>query len=99
MIVNQEAASFGKWSKIEDYHTLLRIHSLGWIGSRKETTYLFVCEDGNYVRCGCWFGTLDDFKKRVHDKYTDGQYRKEYDAAIAMFRILCEVKSCVSNAI
>ena len=31
-------------------------------------TYIFNCVDGIFVRCGCFFGSVDDFKSRVIDQ-------------------------------
>jgi hypothetical protein len=56
------------------------------IGSRKGiTTY---CIDDDEILCGCWKSSLDDFEKRVHEIYPEGQFRKEYDLAINFFKAM-----------
>ena len=83
-----EGCSFAEWCsfaeniKIEDGHKLISFIGIDRIGSRLGKTYFFNCEDGLFVRCGCWFGTIEDFKQRVREAYPEGRFRKEYDMAI-----------------
>lgn len=41
------------------------------IGIELRKTYFFKAEEGYFVRAGCFFGTLDEFKNKVH-KMHDG---------------------------
>ncbi|BCJ86498.1 pentapeptide repeat-containing protein [Effusibacillus dendaii] len=59
------------------------------IGSRNSKTVYHV--DLDTVFCGCWKGTLNEFEKRVADVYPEGKYRKQYDAAIRLFRELVQI--------
>jgi hypothetical protein len=52
------------------------------IGSRDDQTYFYYTKDWNMVRCGCFWGTLEEFKNKVHSTYPDGEYREEYDKQI-----------------
>ena len=52
------------------------------IGSRKGKAYFFASDEGYFVRAGCWFGTFEDFRKRLDDVYPEGPYRREYLAAL-----------------
>ena len=72
-----------------------KIIQVGPIGSRKDYTIYWI--DRDVVQCGCWNnyggGSLDEFKRRIDEKYPAGQektlkYRNEYLAAIAMFERL-----------
>ena len=36
------------------------------IGGELRKTYFFKAEEGYFVRAGCFFGTLDEFKAQVH---------------------------------
>ena len=74
-----------------------KIVQIGPIGSRNDYTLYRVEED--IVQCGCWReyagGSLADFIARVNETYPEGnedgaKYRREYLAAIAMFRALRE---------
>lgn len=74
-----------------------KIVQVGPIGSRNDYTVYRVEED--IVQCGCWReyagGSLADFIARVNETYPEGnedgaKYRREYLAAIAMFRALRE---------
>ena len=40
-------------------------------GSIKRTTYFFNCEDGIWVRCGCFFGDIEQFRERVKKTWKD----------------------------
>ena len=39
------------------------------IGSELRKTYFFKAEEGYFVRAGCFFGTLDEFKTKVHETH------------------------------
>ena len=47
-----------------------------WIGSgsrKGSKTYFFNLEPGIYVRCGCFLGTLSEFREKVRETHgTDG---------------------------
>ena len=53
------------------------------IGSRRDTTTFFKCKDESVkVSCGCFIGTLDEFKDKVIETHKDNQYAKQYLPAI-----------------
>jgi hypothetical protein len=68
-------------------------YSISLIGSRKGMTTYSVAEDKIY--CGCYTGTLKEFKERVAQTYPEKSsvHRKEYDAAIFFFESLAFVLS------
>ena len=48
-------------------------------GSENRSTTFFRCEDGSIkVKCGCFKGTLDEFRDRVKETYGNNKYAKEY---------------------
>ena len=48
-------------------------------GSEERTTTFFRCKDGNIrVKCGCFYGTIDEFRYKVHKTRGDSKYAKEY---------------------
>ncbi len=58
------------------------------IGSKHGTTTFFNCEDGKiHVSCGCFEGTLKEFKKRVKEMHGDNKYGREYRAAIKLAKL------------
>jgi hypothetical protein len=67
-----------------------KIVQIGPIGSRKSYTVYNATRD--VVQCGCRNdykgGTLEEFRARIDDVYKDGQYRKEYMAAIEFFQAI-----------
>ena len=58
----------------------------GGFGSEARTTYGIPTKDGIYVRCGCWSGTIDEFRQRVENVYQGKDYYDEYMAVIALFK-------------
>lgn len=61
---------------------------LSKIGSRLGTTTVFKAKDGNIkVTCGCFYGSLDEFDKKVEKTHGDNRYGKEYKAFIELVKI------------
>ena len=49
------------------------------IGSRKAITYFYKYQDKIYIVCGCFMGTLEEFKERVLITHKDNDiYKNEY---------------------
>ena len=80
-----EGASFGRWASFENGHEAADHNQpfykfSGFSSRRMSETYVFNCADGIFVRCGCFFGTVGDFKKRViEEKGEDHGYLKIVD--------------------
>ena len=48
-------------------------------GSACRTTTFFRCADGLVrTRCGCFYGTLDEFRKKVKETHGNSKFAKEY---------------------
>lgn len=48
-------------------------------GSENRTTTFFrTKDDGIGVRCGCFYGTLGEFRKKVKERHGDSRLAKEY---------------------
>ena len=61
---------------------------IGAIGSRNDTATFFRCRDGSIkVVCGCFFGNLDEFAKKVRKTHGDNDHAKVYMLAIEMAKI------------
>ena len=55
------------------------------IGSRNGTTTFFACKDKKIrVSCGCFFGTLDEFRAKVAQTHGDNRHAKVYLLAAMM---------------
>lgn len=73
-----------------------RVVQVGPIGSRRDYTIYWI--DKDLVLCGCWNehkgGTLKEFEERVHETYKAkyDPFRLQYEAAIAMFKLLRDVE-------
>ena len=53
--------------------------SISSFGSRNRSTTFFKCEDNTIkVVCGCFKGTLDEFRDKVKETHGNNQYAKEY---------------------
>jgi len=55
----------------------------GPIGSRNAMLQAFLTDAGVYVRAGCFWDTLDEFRKAVAKTHPSGPHAEEYKAAIA----------------
>lgn len=81
-----ERCKFGEGCNLDNNLTfeniqeqIKRVLKIDRIGSRKGCTYFFKTPSKIYVRCGCFFGTLKEFKKAVLKTHKNNeQYRKEY---------------------
>lgn len=62
----------GKLTSIDD------ILLIGPIGSRADYTHLYRTDKGVYVKCGCFFGTVDEFASKVKDTHGDNKYANQY---------------------
>lgn len=51
----------------------------GYFGSLNRTTTAFKTRDGGIgIRCGCFYGTLDEFRQEVKKTHGDNDYAREY---------------------
>ena len=61
--------------------------TISGFGSKARTTTFYKCNDGNIrVHCGCFNGTLKEFKKQVKETHGDNQYAKEYLAIVKIVK-------------
>jgi len=67
-------------------NSILDIKQIGNIGFRGDYTIGFKCENSIQIKCGCWFGTIDEFAERVEEVHGDSKYGNEYLAAIQFFK-------------
>lgn len=64
----------------------------GPAGSRNDFTTFFACADGSIcVKCGCFYGNLDDFAKKVQATHGDNDHAKIYKAAIEVAKLRIRV--------
>ena len=74
-------------SSNDDYITF------GNIGSRHDTTTMYRCSDGIIrVSCGCFSGTLKEFRNKVGRIHGFNKYAKEYEAIIKVAKIHFGIK-------
>jgi hypothetical protein len=52
------------------------------IGSRHSNTTIYFDKTKTTVVCGCFIGTLEEFEKKIKEKYGNNEYAKEYFAWI-----------------
>ena len=58
------------------------------IGSAKRKAYFFASNEGLHVRAGCFFGTMDEFIKKVRETHGGTRYEKEYLAAAELAKMV-----------
>ena len=52
--------------------------TFGGFGSANRTTYAFNCSDGIVIRCGCFSGSLEEFRKKVRERHGNTPFAFEY---------------------
>ena len=68
-----------------------QIIQIGPIGSRKSYTVINLGDD--IITCGCWKGSLEEFKIRIDEVYPDGKYRDQYLGVISLVESLRSVEN------
>ncbi len=72
--------------------------SVGPVGSRADYASVWLTSRGPYVRAGCFFDTLDAFRKRVDEVHGEGDHGQEYRAAIALFEAHARIWTPATDA-
>lgn len=87
-----EYCNFGECCRFENIVEVIdRVIKIDRIGSRNGCTYFFKTLSEIYVRCGCFFGTLEEFEEQVNETHEDNeQYRKEYLEAIRYIKAIMQ---------
>ncbi len=57
------------------------------IGSRNGVTTAFRTAEGVRIACGCFYGSIDEFEKKVRKTHGDNRHGKEYLAFIELLRV------------
>ena len=66
--------------------------TIGPIGSRSSyTTFYRNDENGISVRCGCFSGTIEEFKEKAKETHRDGKHAKAYLAAAELAKMQIEL--------
>ena len=84
-IRNDGTLRLGKFANISNTTDFINI---GPIGSRDDyTTFYKTKDNGIYVCCGCFNGSLEEFEEVVKKTHGDNEYAKEYMKAIEMVKM------------
>jgi hypothetical protein len=68
------------------------IFMLGPIGSESRTFVAYITASGLRLRAGCFFGTREQFLRKLDDKHGMATtHAREYHAALAMIDAHCEL--------
>ena len=71
----------GKISKADD------ILIVGNIGSRLGYTHIYNTDNGIFVKCGCFFGTIEKFAEKVKQTHGNNEHAKAYAALIDFAKV------------
>ena len=58
--------------------------AVGPIGSRQDVLAAFLTEKGVYLRAGCFFGTVEEFRDKLQGEHGDNVHAAEYRAALVL---------------
>ena len=78
-----EGCSFGASCSHEGLTNSIYV-AVDRIGSELRKTYFFKAKEGYFVRAGCFFGTIDEFKTKVHKTHFGTIHETTY-------RMACEL--------
>ena len=67
------------------------ILQIGPIGSRCAYFVAYLTNKGLRLRAGCFFGTRDEFEKKLSEEHDSNDHAKEYRAALAMIDAHAEI--------
>ena len=63
------------------------------IGSRYGITTFFNRKDGTIgVRCGCFYGSIDEFAEAVRNRHGGNKFAKQYELAIELAKVSIETR-------
>ena len=86
-----EGCSFGRGCSFEAGRISNgRYVAVDRIGSEQRKAYFFKGDEGLFVRAGCWFSSLEDFKARVREVHSGTRHEREYLAACDMAEMMLE---------
>lgn len=76
-----ESCHFGSECRFEGGHIAAPGYPLlifSGFGSANRTTYAFNCTDGIVIRCGCFSGSLEEFREKVRERHGNMPFAIEY---------------------
>ena len=91
-----ERCSFGEWCSFGDGSNFEagavkngKFVAIDRIGTKKRKAYFFIDDIGKmYVRAGCWFSGIDEFKERVQEVHVGTIHEKTYLAACDLAELM-----------
>ena len=54
------------------------------LGSRNDCFMAFLTNQGVFLRTGCFFGSVEDFKLKLTETHNGNQHGQEYEAALVL---------------
>jgi hypothetical protein len=78
---NLGGANLGESGKLTGDRPFFQV---GPIGSRQDVLAAFQTEKGVFLRAGCFFGTVEEFKGKLQDEHGDNAHAVEYRAALVL---------------
>ena len=85
---NLARANLADKSELQGDRPILQI---GPIGSRCAYFVAYLTNNGLRLHAGCFFGTRDEFEKKLQDEHDNNDHAKEYRAALAMIDAHAEI--------
>ena len=81
---NLGGAYLGGAGKINSVDDILIV---GPLGSRSAYTQIYRTDKGVYVKCGCFFGTIEEFAEKVQKTHAGNKYERDYNALIEYAKV------------
>ena len=78
---NLGGANLGGAGKLIGDRPILQI---GPIGSRSDYLTAYITDNGLFLKTGCFFGTIENFKSAIKNTHGDNTHAEEYTAALTL---------------
>lgn len=72
---------------LEDWGTIQDMLIIGCIGSRNDYTIAYKTDKGIFIQCGCFEGTIEEFKVRVKETHLGTDHERNYLAMVEFIKI------------
>ena len=76
-----DGADLGGAGKLIGDRPILQI---GPIGSRSDYLTAYITDNGLFLKTGCFFGTIENFKSAIKNTHGDNTHAEEYTAALTL---------------
>jgi len=79
-----DGAELGEAGKLIGDRPIMQISP---IGSRSDFLVAYITDKGIFLKTGCFFGTIENFKLATQKTHGENEYAEEYSAALSLIEV------------